>query len=172
MHKEQATAGGVFTVVCTDKDGNTKWEVTEHNLVVNQGLQNMNAVYFAGTAATSTWYLGLVTGPGSGTTYAVGDTLASHPGWTEFTNYAGTRMTASFGTPTTANPSVITNSSTPASFTISGAGGVVAGAFLCSVTTGTSGILFSGSDFQSPGDRTVVSGDTLAVTYTFSLTAT
>jgi hypothetical protein len=49
---------------------------------------------------------------------------------------------------------------------------VVAGAFLCSVATGTSGILFSASDFQSPGDRTVVSGDTLTVTYTFSLDAT
>jgi hypothetical protein len=32
-------------------------------------------------------------------------------------------------------------------------------------------VLFSASDFQSPGDRTVVSGDTLNVTYTFSLDA-
>jgi hypothetical protein len=39
------------------------------------------------------------------------------------------------------------------------------------VATGTSGTLFSESDFQSPGDRTVVSGDTLNVTYTFSLDA-
>jgi hypothetical protein len=29
--------------------------------------------------------------------------------------------------------------------------------------------LFSAADFQSPGDRSVVSGDTLNVTYTFSL---
>jgi hypothetical protein len=48
----------------------------------------------------------------------------------------------------------------------------VAGAFLCSATSGTSGVLFSGSDFTSPGDRVVVSGDTLNVVYTFSLTAT
>ena len=50
-------------------------------------------------------------------------------------------------------------------------GGTVAGAFLASVATGTSGILFSASDFQSPGDRVVVSGDTLNVVYTFSLDA-
>jgi hypothetical protein len=66
---------------------------------------------------------------------------------------------------------VITNSASPASFTISGAGGTVAGAFLCTVASGTSGVLFSESDFQAPGDRVVVSGDTLNVTYTFSLDA-
>jgi hypothetical protein len=50
-------------------------------------------------------------------------------------------------------------------------GGVVAGAFLTNVDSGTSGILFSEANFQAPGDRTVVSGDTLNVTYTFSLDA-
>jgi hypothetical protein len=48
----------------------------------------------------------------------------------------------------------------------------VSGAFLCSVATGTSGILFSASEFSAPGDRSVVSGDTLNVTYTFNLAAT
>jgi hypothetical protein len=76
-----------------------------------------------------------------------------------------------FGTATTADPSVISNSASPSSFTISGDGGVVAGAFLCTVASGTSGVLFSEADFQSPGDRTVVAGDTLNVTYTFSLDA-
>jgi hypothetical protein len=47
----------------------------------------------------------------------------------------------------------------------------VDGAFLASVDTGTSGVLFSVSAFQAPGDRAVVSGDTLNVTYQFSLDA-
>jgi hypothetical protein len=49
----------------------------------------------------------------------------------------------------------------------------IAGAFLASDNTkgGTSGVLFSVSNFTSPGDRNVVSGDTLNVTYTFSLDA-
>ena len=131
----------------------------------------MNTKYFKGSSYTAAWYLGLITGPGSGTTIAAADTLASHAGWTEFTNYSGNRKAVTFGTATTADPSVIDNSGSPSQFSISGAGGVVAGAFLCSVSSGTSGTLFSASDFQSPGDRTVVSGDTLTVTYTFSLDA-
>ena len=163
-------AGGVYHVQCFDKDGNLKWEDKAHNLVVNQGLKDMNDTYFSGAAYTAAWYLGLVTGPGSGTTFAAGDTLASHAGWTEFTNYSGNRGAVTFGAATTADPSVITNPS-PVQFTITGAGGTVAGAFLSSVATGTAGILFSESDFQSPGDRAVVSGDVLNVTYQFSLDA-
>jgi hypothetical protein len=165
-----ARAGGVFHVECFDKDGNLKWATAKHNLVVNEGLQSMNTQYFKGSTYTAAFFLGLITGPGSGTTFAAADTLASKA-WTEFTNYSGSRKAVTFGTATTADPSVISNSAAPSSFTISGAGGVVAGAFLCTVSSGTSGVLFSESDFQSPGDRTVVSGDTLNVTYTFSLDA-
>lgn len=167
----RATAGGVYKIQCVGADGQIKWEEEMKNLVVNVGLQDMNTKYFTGSAYTATWFLGLITGPGSGTTIAAGDTLPTHAGWTEFSNYTGTRKTATFGTATTADPSVMTNSASPASFGITGAGGTVAGAFLCSVTSGTSGILFSASDFQAPGDRVVVSGDTLNVTYTFSLDA-
>lgn len=168
---ESAKAGGVFNVKCFDKDGNLKWEDQMHNLVVNQGLQDMNTQYFKGSTYTAAFYLGLITGPGSSTTYAAADTLASHGGWTEFTNYSGSRKAVTFGTATTADPSVIGNSASPSQFSITGGGGVVAGAFLCTVASGTSGVLFSEADFQSPGDRTVVSGDTLNVTYTFSLDA-
>jgi len=166
-----ARGGGVFHVQCFDKDGNLKWEDQMHNLVVNEGLQDMNTQYFKGSTYTAAFYLGLITGPASGTSYVAGDTLATHGGWTEFTNYSGSRKAITFGTATTADPSVISNSASPAQFSISGAGGVVAGAFLCTVASGTSGVLFSEADFQSPGDRTVVSGDTLNVTYTFSLDA-
>jgi hypothetical protein len=168
--KSGARGGGVFHVKCFDKDGNLKWEESAHNLVVNEGLQNMNDEFFTGSTYTAAWYLGLVTGPGSGNTYAAADTLASHAGWTENTDYSGNRKAVTFGTPTTADPSVIDNSGSPSSFAMTGTA-TIAGAFLASVDTGTSGILFSVSNFQSPGDRSVVNGDTLNVTYEFSLDA-
>lgn len=171
MLNNKASAGGVYKIQCHGSDGALKWEQNTPNLVVNQGLQDMNATYFDAGTQVTTWYVGLITGPGSGTTIAAGDTLLTHGGWTEFTNYSGNRKAAVFGTATTADPSVINNTASPAAFSISGAGGTVAGAFLASVATGTSGILFSAADFQSPGDRIVVSGDTLNVQYTFSLDA-
>ena len=167
---EGVGAGGVYTVVCRDANGNLKWSDSFHNLVVNQGLQDMNSKYFSGSGYTAAWYLGLVTGPGSGNTYAAGDTLASHAGWTENTNYAGNRKAATFGTATTADPSVINNSGSPAVFTMNANAQTIAGAFLCSVSSGTSGVLFSVGNFVG-GNKIVDSGDTLTVTYEFSLDA-
>jgi len=167
---EDAQATGVFHMVCRDKDGNLKWEATSKNLVVNVGLQ-----YMAGSALTSvtqitSWYIGLY-GAGASNTPAAGDTMSSHAGWTEVVPYSNaTRVAATFATATTANPSVVTNSASPASFTIN-ATSTVGGAFLTSgsAKSGVVGTLFSAADFGSPGDRSVVSGDSLAETYTFSL---
>jgi hypothetical protein len=165
-----AAAAGVFRMECHDSEGNLKWVEEFPNLVVNEGLKDMNDKYFSGSGYTAAWYLGLVQGPASGTAFAAGDTLASHVGWTEDTAYTGNRKAVTFGAATLADPSVISNSASPAQFTMNGTT-TIAGAFLCSVATGTSGILFSASDFQAPGDRAVVSGDVLNVTYTFSLDA-
>ena len=167
---EQVGAGGVYTVECVAPDGTVKWTDSFPNLVMNEGVQYMNTQTFKGAAYTAAWYLGLVTGPGSGTTFAAGDTLAIHAGWTENTAYAGSRKAVTFGTATTANPSVISNSASPASFVMN-ATATIAGAFLANVDSGTSGVLSSAGDFTG-GDKFVDSGDTLNVTYTFSLTAT
>jgi hypothetical protein len=169
---EEAKATGVYHIECHDKDGNLKWSADSKNLVVNAGL-----AYMAGTALTSvtqitTWYIGLY-GAGASNTPAAGDTMASHAGWTEVTDYSNaTRVAATFVTATTANPSVVTNSASPATFNINGTT-TVGGAFLTSgsVKGGTTGTLFSAADFSAPGDRSVVSGDIISVTYTFSLAA-
>ena len=171
--QEGARGGGVFLVECYDKEGNLKWKEDSKNLVMNVGLKDMNDKYFSGSSYTATWYLGLITGPAASTTIAAVDTMSSHAGWTEDTSYSqGNRPTCTFGAATTADPSVISNSASVAVFSINGTT-TIAGAFLTSNNTkgGTTGILFSASDFQSPGDRAVVSGDTLNVTYQFSLDA-
>lgn len=164
--------GGVFHVNCYDKDGNLKWEAESPNLVVNVGLQDMNDKYFSGANYSATWYIGLY-GAAASNNPAAGNTASSHAGWTEVTDYSqSTRPAATFGAATAADPSVISNSGSPAAFSINNTV-TVGGAFLISNNTkgGTTGILFSASDFQSPGDRAVVNGDTLTVTYQFSLDA-
>ncbi len=172
MLNQQAKFGGVFTVECRDAEGNLKWTEEFPNLVVNEGLQYINTQFFKGVTYTATWYMGLVTGPGAGNTYAAGDTMALHGGWTENTNYVqSARPTMSFGTASTADPSVIATS-TPVVFTINAVSTNVAGAFITTNNTkgGTTGTLFSVGNF-TVGDRPMVSGDTLNVTYTFSADA-
>jgi hypothetical protein len=166
---EGLKATGKFLIECYDKDGKLKWTDESKNLVVNVGLQFMANSLFAVTTI-SAWYLGLY-GAAASNTPAAGDTMSSHAGWTEVTDYSETnRPTATFVAATTANPSVVTNSASKAQFTMNNTV-TVGGAFLTSDNTkgGTSGTLFSAKDFSSPGDRNVVSGDVVLVTYTFSL---
>ena len=167
---ESALALGRFNFECIGADGKVKWTESVPNLVVNVGL-----AYMAGTALTSVaqvtaWFIGLY-GAGASNTPAAADTMSSHAGWTENVGYSNaTRVACTFVTATTANPSVATNSASPASFSIN-ATSTVGGAFLTSgsAKSGTAGTLFSAVDFSAPGDRAVTSGDTLNVTYTMSL---
>jgi hypothetical protein len=143
---EDAKATGLFEIKCHDKDGNLKWEAESKNLVVNVGLAYMAGSALTGAAPVTqitTWYLGLY-GAGASNTPAAGDTMASHAGWTEVTAYSNAnRVTATLVTATTANPSVVTNTASPAVFNINGSA-TVGGAFLTSNDTkgGTTGTLF------------------------------
>jgi hypothetical protein len=171
---EGAVGGGTFIFEARDKDGNLKWRDEAKNLTTNQGRQDMNAKYFLGSSYTAAWFIGLVNNTPT-PSYAVADTMASHAGWVETTDYSGTdRATATFGTATTADPSVISNSvasgGTVATFGITGTV-TIDGAFLTATQDNSTntGVLFSVAAFESPGDRSVVNGDTLNVTYQFSL---
>ena len=172
--REGAAGGGTFIFEARDKDGNVKWTAEAKNLTTNQGRQDMNAKYFLGSSYTAAWFIGLVNNTPT-PSYAVADTMASHAGWVETTDYSGTdRATATFGTATTADPSVISNSvasgGTVATFGITGTV-TIDGAFLTATQDNSTntGVLFSVAAFESPGDRSVVNGDTLNVTYQFSL---
>lgn len=164
--------GGVFTMTCFDKDGNVKWEDQFHNLVVNVGLQELNNQFFDGSGYNANWYLGLIDGA-STPSYSAADTMASHAGWTELagggTVYSGDRKAVTFGSATAANPSVIGNGGSPSVFSIT-ATATIAGAFLNTLATTTAGILFSEGNFTG-GNKSVASGDTVNVTYTFSAEA-
>lgn len=144
---------------CYGKDGNLKWSEEGENLVTTVGKNDILDKYFKGSAYSATWFIGL---KGAGTE-VVGDTLASHAGWAEITAYTGTRKAVTWGTVSAGS----LTASSAGSFAITGTT-TVAGAFLCNVTSGTSGILYSVEDFASP--RSLASGDTLNVTPTVSMT--
>ena len=163
------SVGGVFTVECYDAAGQLKWKDEFHNLVVNQGLKDMNDKYFTGSGYTAAWYIGLINNSPS-PTLAAGDTAAQiggSNGWAEFTGYSqANRPTLSFSASTTADPSVISTASA-AAFSITSTA-TIYGAFVVSSNTkdGTSGVLFSEGAFAAT--RSVVNGDTLNVSYSLS----
>jgi hypothetical protein len=167
---ENALALGRFDFECIGADGKVKWTGSVPNLVVNTGLAYMAGSALTSVAQITSWFIGLY-GAAASNTPAAGDTMASHAGWTEVVAYSNaTRVACTFVTATTANPSVATNTASPSAFTINGTA-TVGGGFLTSgsAKSGTAGTLFSAADFDSPGDRNVVSGDTLNVRYTLSL---
>lgn len=161
---EQVEAHGFYLVECLDADGNVKWTDTIENLVTTVGKNFALDTFLAGSAYTASWFLGLVDG-GSAPTYNVADTMASHAGWTESTAYSNaTRPVPSFGAAAAG-----AKATTATAFTIN-ATATIAGCFLTTIGTkgGTTGTLYSVGSF-SGGNRAVVSGDTLNVTYTASL---
>jgi hypothetical protein len=166
-NQDRVGLGGVFTVTCFDVDGNYKWSEDFHNLVVNVGLKFINDTVFAGSGYTAVWYIGLVNNP---STYDATDTMTSHAGWTENVSYSqSARPTLSFGSATTADPSVISTSAAVFSMNSSG---TIAGAFVTTDATksGTGGTLLSAGDFVGIA-RAFTSGDTLNVSYSFSADA-
>lgn len=146
-----------YDVVCLGADGEEKWRDEFWNLVTTAGKTDIVDKYFKGSAYTAGWYLGLK-GAGSA---AAGDTLASHATWSEVNPYTGTRPAISFGT--TASGS---NTATAVTYTITGSA-TVAGAFIASAASGTTGTLYSAGDFGAA--RSVASGDSLQVTCTVSV---
>lgn len=150
-----------YTVECVGADGQVRWTETFRNLVTTVGKTDLIDKYFKGSGYTAAWYLGL---KGTGTA-AVGDTMASHAGWSEIAAYsAASRPGITFGT-----TSAGSNTASAVSFSINGTA-TVAGAFVTTDSTksGTTGTLYSAGDFAA--SRSVLSGDTLNVTLTVSAT--
>jgi hypothetical protein len=161
--EESANATGVYTVTCVDADGQVKWSDTFDNTVVTVGKALLLNAMFAGTSPSTTWYLGLVNGATT-PAYSTGDTMASHAGWSETVPYSNATRPAATFTATATN----SIAAAAATFNINGTA-TVAGAFLVNNNTksGTTGTLYSAGDFSS-GNRSILNGDTLNVTYTAS----
>jgi hypothetical protein len=164
--KDRSLFSGRFDVECIGQDGNLKWEDSFSNIVTNVGLQHiLDILFVSATTQVDPWLVALVADNSAGSTIVAGDTMASHAGWTEDQNYSeGVRQTYV----DVRSGQSVTNTASKASFSINGTT-TISGAFLTSDNTkgGTSGTLLAGGNFTG-GDRAVLSGDTLNITYTFT----
>src|SRR5579864_5731455 len=123
-----------YHVECV-RAGQVVWTDDYDNLVVTAGLQKyLDATLKTGLAAPL-WFVGLITGPGSGNTYAAADTMASHAGWTE--NQAYTNATRPAWTPGSISggaPASVDNSGAKATFVMN-ASATIAGCFMTDSAT-------------------------------------
>lgn len=172
---------GHYHVVCHDADGNLKWEEKFPNLVNAVGKELMLDTLLSGSSYTTVGpFLGLI--DGASPTFLAADTMASHAGWTEFTNYtvggSPVRGTASFSAASSSGLSptnVTTKTASAITYTITGAGGTVGGCFLVtgsgasSTQSNTSGTLYSAGAFATA--KITTAGDTVSVTYATTATS-
>jgi hypothetical protein len=157
--------GGRFTGQLI-REGVVIEEIDDANLVVNEGLNYLLNSSIAGQSPLTSWYIGLFSGNYTPTATVTGATIASAS--TEFTGYSeSTRQPYSTATSTAQQ---MTNSASPAQFTMSAAG-TIYGAFLVSQSAkgGNTGTLLAAAQFSSP--KTVASGDLLVLTYTVGATS-
>jgi hypothetical protein len=156
--------GGYFTVECYGPDGALKWSERCKNGVSNVALNSVLDVYLRGVAPIAAWYIGLVDNAGY-SSFAGPDTMASHVGWSESSDYAA--ATRPQWSPGAASNQSVTNAAT-VDFAMN-ATKTIRGLFLASDNTkgGVTGTLFATAAF-SGGNQAVNNGDTLKVTYTVS----
>jgi len=164
---DQMSIQGSYHAICYDAQGNVKWEDGIKNLVTTVG-KNLTLDTILGNSAAGAVVMGL---KGTGSANAA-DTQASHAGWLEVglanaPTYSGSRKTPSFS----AAAAGVKATSAASSFSITSTG-TVAGCFIniggSATIDNTTGTLFSAGDFSS--SKSVVSGDSIAVSYSATLT--
>ena len=151
-----------------------KWRETIENVVCTVGKNLMLDTALAGAAYTVVGpYMGLISST-SYTAVAAADTMASHAGWLEAgganaPTYTGNRKTAAWSAAASGAKAL----SAALVYAITGTG-TVKGAFMVYGTAAsatkddTGGTLWSAGTFTT-GDKAVVNGDTLNVSYSTSL---
>ena len=172
MPEDELSIHGTYHAVCYDADGNIKWEDDIKNLVTTVG-KNFTLDTTLGNTAGGAVVMGL---KGTGTA-AITDTQSSHAGWLEVglanaPTYSGNRKTPTFAAAAYVSGTTCTKSTSSASTFAITSTGTVAGCFIniggSATIDNTTGTLFSAGDFSS--SKSVVNGDTIAVTYTATLT--
>lgn len=165
MSRGRLSLGGIFTLVCRDKNtGKKKWETSTHNIITDEGLDHILDVVLHGTTPVSPWYCLIFE---TNTTPLAAHTYAS-PGFTESTAYD--EATRPEYEEAASSSQITTNSANKASFTINDSK-TIYGAALVSDSTkddqaAGGAVLLASGLFSS--SKVVADGDVLELTYTIS----
>jgi Tfp pilus assembly protein PilV len=170
---ENLKVKGRYVFECHGANGALKWTDTIENTVVTVGKNLILDQSLAGSAYTAAEYLGLISSS-SYSAISAADTMASHAGWLEAGSanaptYSGNRGTAAWSA-ASAGAKALSSSLT---FTMTGIGTIkggfmVGGSGAVNTVGSTAGVLISAGLFTG-GDRSVIIGDTVSVSYSMSI---
>lgn len=151
---------GYWDITCFDPDGRFVWHNSFSNDITTAGLTSLLNVYFNAASQITAWYIGLINNS-SYSAVSSSDTMTSHSGWAELTNYSETTR------PQWSNLSgdnALIGNATPVEFTITTAS-VIKGIFVVSNNSkgGSTGTLWNTGIF--PVVRSVSVGQKLQVNY-------
>jgi hypothetical protein len=151
---------GTFYWVIRDHQGRPSRWGPARNDILPATIDNMLDVYFRGSAATTTWYMGLIRDDNF-TGLSSSDTMSSHAGWEEGDEYS--EATRPQWSPAPASNQLLINA-LGVVFSIN-ATQTFKGLFIASNNTklGTTGTLWSTGLFSS--DQALQSGETLKAFY-------
>lgn len=161
---EHTVLRGKIFATARDPEGNVKWREEVENVHMNDAIDDILEAYFKAGSGPATLFVGLADGT---PTFDATDTMGSHSGWAEVTDYD--EAAREEWVDDAVSGQAISNATTVAAFTISTGGATVGGAFMTTDNTkgGTAGVLVSGSAFGG-GDRALSESDTLEIEYEHS----
>jgi len=158
-----ALASHLYGVVFRDPKGRIIDVDAIHNLVTTVGLNKyLDATLKTGLASPA-WYLGCTDGT---PTAAAGDTMSSHAGWSEVTDFSeSVRQTVTWGTIASGS---VDNSGSTVTFTTDADSVTLGGAFLVDDDTlgGSTGTLLGVGAFTGGDQDLATSGSTIEITVT------
>jgi hypothetical protein len=145
------------------------WVEEVDNLVTTAGVNKLLDAMFKTGLTSPAWYVGLIKGA-SAPTFAVGDTMASHSGWTEIAGSDVSQANRQAWTAGAVSGGSVDNSASQAVYSML-TSITLQGLFMADNNTlgGTSGTLYGEAAFAT--SQAVQNGYTVNVTATLTITA-
>lgn len=159
-----AMIGGIYEIRTVLPDGRRVNPQRFKNGCTIPGLNYLLDTGFGAGTPDTTWFILVISDASYTSGPASTDTLASHPGWTEWTDYSGNRPAWTIAA---AAAGQVTNSASAASITMT-ATGTIRGLGLAGVNSGSSGVLYSTGVLGT--GRGVTDTEVLELVYTSILT--
>lgn len=157
-----------YVIEVRDKRGRLVARRECHNMLTTAGANKLLDATIKTGLASPAWYVGLIKG-GSAPTFAIGDTMGSHAGWTEIAGSDVTQANRQAFTPGAISAGSVDNTGSVAVYT-GNATFTLQGLFVVDNNTlaGSTGTLYGEAAFTAAA---IQAGYTINVTATLSITA-